>query len=356
MIDVPHRTNSEQGSSAPATQVDVAREAGVSLPVVSYVLNKGPRPVAPATRQRVLEAMERLDYRPHAGARALRLRRDQVLGLVVSDITDPFYAALARDLELHARARGYALLSCNVDHDPTVERTHLDILLEHRVAGVFVGGSTLEPDAWRELAQRSVPLVFVNSGARPGFATVGHGGSTWMQALVTHLVQAHGHRRIAYIGPERTTYRRKSGYLAGLEAVGIALDPGWVVEIGDDLAAGRAALIHLFDDLPAARQPTAVVAFNDLLAIGALRGAAERGLRVPEDLAITGYAGTPWGEYSVPALTTVALDTRGHAAASLDALEAQLRSGRTLPEDSHTIVPARLVLRESCGCAATHGE
>jgi LacI family transcriptional regulator len=345
------------------TQADVARLAGVSTTVVSYVLNNGPRPVATATRQRVRAAMARLGYRPDAGARGLRTRRPDVLGLVVPDIGNPFYADLTRELELAARARGYALVLCNALRDQATERTHVDVLLEHRVAGVFLGGTRLPPAAWQELSQRGVPLVFVNSSPRPGFTTIGSDGARCMHALVTHLIEAHGHRRIAFIGPPTGTSARRAGYLSALEAAGIQPDPRWTADVGNDAAAGSRALAAMLDRLPAAQQPTAVVAYNDLLAIGALRCAAERGRRVPDDLAVAGYDGIPLGAFVTPSLTTATHDLRAVAEAALDALPFGDRGdgdGATAGVATHVqasgaggrhvVIPARLLLRESCGC------
>lgn len=370
----------------------------MSTTVVSYVLNNGPRPVAPETRARVLAAMEQLGYRPDVGARALRQRRQQVLGLVVPDMSNPFYAEVAREIELAARARGYALVVCNALRDRQTERTHLDVLLEHRVAGVLMTGSVLDPGTWEELAHRGVPLVFVNCGRRPGFATVMSGGGAYVEQLVRHLIEAHGHRQIAYVGRAGPGSTRYGGYLAALEAGGIRHQPEWVVPDGNDPAAGRRGLARLLERLPHGERPTAVVAYNDLVAIGVMRGAVERGLRLPHDLAVVGYDGIPLGAFLTPSLTTVAQDVHALAAASLDALPLPARTSsngrgaveqadgtseahraarpadaaaghaggagdgggpaaaveaQTATGGAHMVVPAQVVLRESCGCAAT---
>ncbi len=373
--------SSARGTSGPVTQADVARLAGVSTTVVSYVLNNGPRPVAAKTRARVLAAMEQLGYRPDAVARGLRKRRPDVLGLVVPDIGNPFYAELTRELELAARARGYALVLCNALRDPETERTHVDVLLEHRVAGVLLGGTRLPPAAWQELSQRGVPLVFVSSPPRPGFITIGAGGADRMHELVTHLVRVHGHRRIAFIGPPTGVSVRRAGYLSALEAAGIQPDPRWSIDAGNDAAAGYRGLAAILDQFPPSRRPerpTAVVAYNDLLAIGAIRCAVERGLRVPEDVAVAGFDGIPLGAYVSPPLTTVAHDLRRVAQVALDALPLTPRAPSAPPdafgqgivaatargpsaqasggEGWHLVVPARLVLRQSCGCPARAAE
>lgn len=342
------------------TQADVASLAGVSATVVSYVLNNGPRPVAPETRVRVLAAMERLSYRPNAGARALRHRRQQVLGLVVPDMANPFHAELASEIEVAARARGYTLLVCNALRDAQTERTYVDVLLEHHTAAVMMIGTSIDAAEWQELAQRGVSLIFVSSGPRAGFTTLTSGGVSYAQALVRHLIEVHGHRRIAYVGGPRPDSARFAGYLAALEAAKIPHRSEWVVRDGKDPEAGRRGLEALLDRLPDGERPTAVVASRDMVAIGVMREAANRGLRVPHDLAVVGYDGIALGAYIVPSLTTVAQDVHALAVASIDAVlrttaaSAGGVSGTSAvpvgAASSHVVVPARLVLRESCGC------
>jgi DNA-binding LacI/PurR family transcriptional regulator len=213
------------------------------------------------------------------------------------------------------------------------------------------------------LAQRGVPLVFVNSGPRPGFTSLASGGAAYVEELVRHLIEVHGHRRIAYVGRAGSGTTRFTGYTAALEQAKIEVRPEWVIREGNDAAAGRSSLPALLDRLPASKRPTAVVAYNDLVAIGVIRAAHERGLRVPADLAIVGYDGIPLGAYLVPSLTTVAQDVHTLAVGALDALPldaaaaahdgAAGTTSRHVESDQpglHVVAPAHLVFRESCGC------
>jgi LacI family transcriptional regulator len=324
----------------PPTRTDVARLAGVSTAVVSYVVNGGPKKVAPGTEARVREAIAALGYRPNAAARALKLGSSEMLGMIVPDTTNPFFVMLAHAVELAAAERGYALLIANSDASVEAERRHVESLASRRVDGVFLSSVLFEPDL-RGLESADIPVVLLNHSLdSPGFASVGvdlRGGG---RAAAEHLA-AHGHRDIALVMGTTTgggLDGREAGWLDGLRAAGLA--PGKVIRAPFRRGAGYRLGLEL---AASSDRPTALFASSDLLAVGILRAFHESGVRVPEDVAIVSFDGSEEAEYSWPALTTLAQPIAEMAAAAVESL---LGGG---PATSR-IFPPELVRRASCGC------
>jgi LacI family transcriptional regulator len=316
------------------TIAEIARAAGVSVGTVSNVLNDRPC-VAEETRARVLAVMRRLHYRPSAPARSLASRRSRTIGLIVSNIANPFFSELAQGAIEAARALGVSLLVAGAAHDASDVPQHINTLLEQWVDGIFLAAQPLPPEVLAGLRFGNTPLVVMDGGPQLPAAALGSIGFDWRQAsyLATrHLLQL-GHRRIGYIGgiPGRwTSTLRLEGFHQALAERGLAEDGALVVE-GDFLAeGGYAAARRLLacQDYPAggrgnpqhsaqvsrgtapAVRPTAILAANDLMALGALRAAHELGLRVPQDLALAGIDDIPFAALTSPPLTTVRVPVR----------------------------------------------
>lgn len=288
-----------------ATLHDVADIAGVSIATVSRVLT-GARPSPPATRERVLAAAAELDYRPSALARALRRRTSHTLGLLITDIENPYFPELVRAVEDAAHARGYGLLLCNAADDPARELAYLNLLLERRVDGIVVASSRVGGRHAALLARAPVPVVLVNSDApRSGLPAVTSDNRGGARLATEHLL-ALGHRRIAHISAPRVNAaagQRLAGVRSALHAAG--LDPrDLAVALGDaHVAGGERAMDELLDG---AVVPTAVLCYNDLTAIGAMRALRRRGLRVPGDVSLVGFDDIDLAAWTDPPLTTVA--------------------------------------------------
>jgi DNA-binding LacI/PurR family transcriptional regulator len=281
-----------------ATIADVARAAEVSTGTVSHVLS-GARFVRPQTRARVEQAIDRLGYRPSTIARALSSRRTQTVGMVVPDVTNPFFSDLIWQVERALTDADYALIFGNSANDPERERRYLEGLIERRVdAAILVMTADADEGLLRRVADE-VPTVHVDRAAGATDSVVGD-NAAGTAAAVEHLVSL-GHRRIAFVnGDERlpTARERRQGFDAalarhGLDAVVHAAGP-FTLESGQRLALG--VLEH---------EPSAVLAGNDLIAMGVLNAAAERGLRVPNDLAVVGYDDIAYAAFTAPPLTTV---------------------------------------------------
>ncbi|AXJ09468.1 LacI family DNA-binding transcriptional regulator [Arthrobacter sp. PM3] len=342
MVTVPH-------SPAPArptiTRKDVARLAGVSTAVVSYVVNDGPKRVSPATAAKVREAISALGYRPNAAARALKLGSSEMLGMVVPDTTNPFFATLARAVEEAAAARGYALLLANSGGSAANERRQIRNLASRRVDGVFLSSVLFDPDL-TELEHSEIPTVLLNHSTEvPGFNSVGVELQEGSRRAVEHLAGHHGHRNIALVmgmNAGNDLDGREVGWQQGLADAGLPEGP--ILRCDFDRQGGYRAGQRL---LAAADRPTAAFVSSDLQAVGLLRAVHEAGLRVPEDLAVFSFDGSAEAEYSWPPLSTVAQPVKGMAEAAVAAL---VDFDGVSPTRNRTF-PVDLVLRASCGCA-----
>ena len=328
------------------TMADVAREVGVSMMTVSRVVNdKGD--VSDATRNRVLTAIERLGYRPSSIARGLATRRTGTLGLVVPDVANPFFAELARGAEQVAYAEGYNVFLCNTDEDPRRELDMVNSLEEKRVDGIVLCSSRLDSDDLRAVVDAHPAAVLVNrrlngSGGRVPAVLVDDvmGG----RLATDHLVR-QGHRAIGLLsGPQgsRSGRCRLQGYQAVLVEAGITPEDGWVVSCGPVADAGRDAAMGLLHQHP---ELTALVCYNDLVAVGVLRAADELSLKVPADLAVVGFDDIPLAALVTPALTTCHITRSELGARAVGLLLDQIRDPGARPEEI-TLEP-RLIIRQS---------
>lgn len=329
--------------ASPVTRNDVAQYAGVSTAVVSYVVNEGPRRVAPETRDRVLEAIRVLGYRPNATARALRMGTTRTFGLITPDGGNPLFAELAKAIDKEAAARGYVVLQTSADGDPATEQSKIAELLIRRVSGLLLVAPTEDPD----LSDAEIPVIAINR-VLPGVSSVRPYYREGARRGVDHLIE-HGYRTIGLViggtgagsgsgggsrVPERELGWRDALRHAGLEAGPIARTTFSRVGGYD---AGR-------ELLEATNRPTAIFASSDLQAVGVLRALHEAGLRVPEDIAVLAFDGTAETEYSWPPLSVVRQPLEQMAREAVS----RLIEGETAVET--LTYPTELILRRSCGC------
>lgn len=334
-----------------ATARDVARRAGVSTSTVSHITN-GTRLVSDELRGRVLQAMSDLGYEPNAVARSLKIRRSHTIALVIPDIGNPFFTAAVRGVEDVARAHGYTLILGNSDENTAQEEVYLRLLAARRVDGLILapaGGDSRYLDRVvgegrplvlidRIVPNLQVPAVLVENVEASRFA-------------VNHLIRL-GHRRIAMVAGRpgiTTTTDRVAGYRAALQEAGIAFDPRLVVS-GNARAEGARAATH--ELLALSPRPTAIFVGNNLMTIGTLEAIDAAGLEIPGDIALVGFDDVPWAEAFRPRLTAVAQPTYevGHTAAEL--LISRIETPGEVQLEPVTL-PCHLVVRESCGAAAT---
>ncbi|WP_097900290.1 LacI family DNA-binding transcriptional regulator [Streptomyces sp. b94] len=326
---------------------DVAAEAGVSVATVSRVLNGHPS-VSQEARTRVLAAVEALGYRPNAVARSLRTAQTRTLGLVISDVLNPYFTELARFVEEEARALGYSVIIGNADERPDLQDHHVRTLIDRRIDGLLVSPADGGTPLLRDVALSGTPMVFVDRWI-PGIdvPVVRADGTGAVRDLVAHLYGL-GHRRLAIIaGPAATTTgdERVEAFRGALRDHGLALPDAYIGQGDFQAASGRRATEGF---LELAEPPEVVFAADNLMALGALDAIRGRGLRVPDDIALAAFDDIPWFVHTGPPITAVAQPTADLARAAVRALADRIE-GRT-PQS--VTLPARLVVRRSCGEAA----
>lgn len=291
--------------------LDVARRAHVSPATVSRVLSGADHAVSDATRARVLRAADELDFVPNALARGLLKSRLPIAGVIVHDITDPYFAEVVRGVEDAATRDGYLVITCSSDRDPERELSYIRLLRSMRAAAIVFAGSgivdaELDRQVQRQLtAMRGYGAAAVHLSPHAGGEPhVGIDNAAGVAAMVSALIGL-GHRRIGFLaGPSNlyVNHRRLAGYRSGLADAGIGFDADLVVESGFDATGGAAAVDRLMERAP---DVTAVACSNDLLAIGAHERLAALGLRIPDDVSLAGFDDIPVASRVAPALSSV---------------------------------------------------
>lgn len=323
---------------------DVAAIAEVSPATVSRVLNADER-VAPQLRDRVLAAVERLGYRPNSQARSLRTQATRVLGLIISDIQNPFFTSLVRGMEDVAQAGGYSVVLANSDEDLDKEQQYLRVAAAEQMAGVVLSPVSSSRTRIGELVQQGIPVVTIDRRIAADVDSVTVDNVSGARLAVEHLIEA-GARRIGIIaGPAdvSTAADRLEGYNAALRAAGIAIDPGLIVRADFRVDGGRRAAAELLDLGP---KPDALFATNNLMLVGTLDALAERGLSAPADLLLAGFDEMSWAGFAPP-LTLVEQPTY-----EIGRLAAQIllrRVGGDAAAAEHVVLRAALKIRASTG-------
>ncbi len=337
----------------PVTLLDVARHVGVSRATVSLVLRDSPL-VADATRARVLAGFAALGYVYNRRAASLRSRRTHTVGVVVNDITNPYFATMIRSLEATLNRRGFIAFLSNSDESVERQTWFLDVARQHDIEGIVVcpaEGTTAA--GFRRVLAWGIPCVFASRRvAGLDVDYVGPDNRRGMALATAHLI-AQGHRRIALVGGNlrsSTGSDRQAGYLAALRAAGIARDDSLIVPARLTREEGRRAITGL---LQAKRPPTAAVCGNDIIAFGVLLGLRAAGREPGRDFAVMGFDDIPEASLWVPPLSTVEIrqDAIGEAAAGL--LLARL-ADPAKPVERIVIEPS-LAIRSTCGSLDRRG-
>ena len=327
-----------------ATLKDVAVLAGVSVKTVSNVVN-GYDFVKPENRRRVEDALNATGYRPNIGARNLRRGRTGFIALVVPELSIPYFGELAGGIIAAAAEHDWSVLIEQTQGDRARERKVIADLGPHMVDGAIVSPQAVAPD---DVATPGVPVVLLGEHPLPlPLDHVGIDNVTAARTAVRHLIDL-GRTRIAAIGqhPTRgTATQRLAGYRQAIAEAGLPelVAPALRYHHSD----GAAAMSQLLDQ---AEPPDAVFCFNDMLALGAIRAAHDRGVRIPHDLAVVGFDNTEHSAYSIPALTTIAPDKAALAKAAVDLVHRRATGGATGNEDfppQDVAIPFALEVRES---------
>jgi LacI family transcriptional regulator len=332
----------------PASSWDIAREANVSQSTVSRVINNSPR-ISKATSKRVKEAMARLGYAPNAAARTLITGRSNLIGLVVSNITNPFYPEVIEAIVATAAEHGYNVILCNTQESRKLQTAYLELLIEHQVDGAILTSSLLDSEGLLEkVATDRIAVVMVNrtvDGLRVDSVHTDNPGAG--RLVARHLVDL-GHRAIAFVGGLEAT-STDSGRLAGfrteLDALGVALPDEYVVHQEFTRSSGYELTKRLLT-LPT--RPTALFCADDLIALGAMDALFDAGLRVPEDISVVGVDDVQAASLRQVALTSVRQPTAemGRRAVQL-LLERML--GAPDAEPIEIVLRPKLIVRRTSG-------
>ncbi|MBI3362906.1 MAG: LacI family DNA-binding transcriptional regulator [Chloroflexi bacterium] len=328
------------------TVKEVAKRAGVSTATVSRVLNDIPN-VTPDARKRVQDAVQALNYRPSRVARRLRIKHTQVIGLIISDIQNLFFTSVTRGIEDIASRNGYSLILCNTDEDADRERVYLEVMHAENVAGIILASAT-ETGHDPELLNGRIPVVALDrliTDVQLDTVLVDNVGGA--ETAVAHLL-SHGHRRIGMISSQQqltTAREREDGYGRALKEFGLPVEPSLIrkADVRQIADSRRQAL----DLLALPDRPTALFTFNNTTTLGTLTAIQERGLRIPDDVAVAAFDDLPWATLLDPPLTAVPQPTYELGKTAAEMLLARIANPHRPTTQNRLSLD--LVVRESCG-------
>jgi LacI family transcriptional regulator len=324
----------------------VAALAKVSIATVSRTINGSPA-VSERLAKRVWAAVEQLNYFPNTHARTLVSGRSHLFGIIVENITNPFFPELIQSFEETAVAHGYEILVSSSNSDPAILTTCVRRMLERKVDGVAVLTFGEEEPVLDQLAHHDVPMVLAEFQLDdPKAATIVMDYTTGIRAAVRHLAEL-GHRKIAFLaGPHKlhSALTRENDFRAAMQEVGLSIQLQWIIECDHTLKGGLAGFAQLQS---LAESPTAILCSNDMTAIGVLRAAYMKGLRVPQDLSVVGLDDIDFAEFTLPPLTTIRLDRTELARAAFEALRQQVEDTGLEKVQREFLVSTSLVVRGS---------
>ncbi|WP_062047700.1 catabolite control protein A [Bacillus sp. JCM 19034] len=327
------------------TIYDVAREAGVSMATVSRVVNGNPN-VKPTTRKKVLEAIERLGYRPNAVARGLASKKTTTVGVIIPDISSIFFAELARGIEDIATMYKYNIILCNSDQNKEKEIHLINTLLEKQVDGIVFMGSQITDEHVTEFKRSPVPIVLAatfDQGKEIPSVNVDYQQAAY--DAITHLID-NGHKEIGMVSGALEDpvngYQKFMGYRKAIEEAGLPFNEN-LVKIGDyTYDSGIEAMNHFLDT---DQKPTAIFVATDEMALGVIHGAQDRGLKIPEDVEIIGFDNTRLATMIRPTLSTVVQPIYDIGAVSMRLLTKYMNKEEV--SDQTVVLPHRIELRQS---------
>lgn len=350
---MPRKASRKRPAKPPDIRT-VAALAKVSIATVSRTIN-GSNLVSEQLKKRVWQAIKQLNYFPNTHARTLVSGRSRLFGIIVENITNPFFPELIQSFEETAVARGYEILVSSSNSDPAVLTKCVRRMLERKVDGVAVMTFGEEESVLDELTNHGVPIVLAEFKlADPKASTILLDYSTGIQAAVRHLAEL-GHTRIGFLAGPHTLHSaitRENDFRAAIRALDLPLQKKAIIECDHTLKGGMVGFRRL-RALPA--QPTAIVCSNDMTAIGVLRAAYMDGLRVPQDVSVIGLDDIDFAEFTLPPLTTIRLSRTDLARAAFEALRQQTENPGPSAPQREFLVSTTLVVRGSTGAPAAEG-
>jgi LacI family transcriptional regulator len=325
---------------------EVARRAKVSIATVSRTIN-GVTTVTPELSRRVWKVIDELGYYPNTQARSLVSGRSRIFGLIVSEITNPFFPEIVQSFEDIAVRHNYEILTVTTIHDPKRMTLAVRRMIERRVDGVAVLTFGMEEELCNDLKTRKVPLVFVDVGPRlPRISNIRIDYRNGIRQAVQHLA-ALRHTRIAFIsGPLalKSAAARREAFIESAREIGLAVHPRYLIEGNHTMEGGRAALMEI---LQLRNRPTAVLCSNDMTAIGVMRQGYEEGIQIPRDLSVVGFDDIHLSQFVTPPLTTVKMSQTEISHLAFNALLNEVQRETPSPSGTEYVLETSLVLRDS---------
>src|SRR5579875_2602807 len=325
---------------------EVARRAKVSIATVSRTINGVPS-VTPQLSRRVWRVIEELGYYPNTQARALVSGRSRIFGLIVSEITNPFFPEIVQGFEDVAVQHNYEILTTSTVHDPKRVALAVRRMIERRVKGVAIVTYGMEEALFEDLKSRKIPLVFIDVG--PPLPRVSNIKIDYLHGIrqaVQHLA-ALAHKNIGFIsGPLvlKTALARQRAFLRSMQEIGLPVEEKFLIEGNHTMEGGMEALKKILQ-LP--KRPTAILCSNDMTAIGVMREGYEAGIRIPQNLSLIGFDDIRLAQFVIPPLTTVRMSQTEIARLAFQALLTEVQREVTLPNGSEYVLRTSLTLRDS---------
>ena len=325
---------------------EIARRAKVSTATVSRTINRVPT-VDPALAKRVLKVIEDMGYYPNTQARALVSGKSRIFGLIVSEITNPFFPEIVQAFEDIAVENQYEILLTSTVHDPKRMELAVRRMIERRVDGVAILTFGMEDALIADLRFRKVPLVFVDVGPQAaGITNIRVNYQQGIREAVRHLAE-FGHKRVAFVtGPTslKSAMARRTAFEAAMQENGLPVDQDLIVT-GDHKVEGGVAAFSRLASLP--QLPTAILCSNDMTAVGVMRGAYERGVAIPSELSVIGFDDIRLAEFTTPPLTTVRMSQKQLAHYAFEALRGEAESRDGSQNGKEIELETSLILRGS---------
>lgn len=324
---------------------DVAKAAGVSTATVSRVLSN-PETVKLSTRQRVLQIIEELNYRPNALARQLRTQETKTIVVIVPNLSNPLFSEAIQGIEAEAEANGYQVLIADVRNQNSIERYYLNAIRQHQIDGIISMSANVAQKLVKEVAEEYPLVMAIQSFQDSRIPGVSIDNAAAAKAMTTHLIRM-GHRRIAYISAASplTVYQdRLDSYIATLAEHSIPVDENLIRRGESSIQGGIEQMDAL---LSSSQELSAVFCAGDTMAMGAIKALKKQGLRVPQDVAVVGFDDIELSAFWEPALTTIRQPKKQIGQAAFRKLLSMIK--KESPLNTRDILPYELVIRESCG-------
>jgi LacI family transcriptional regulator len=331
-----------------ATIRDVAKLAGVSISTVSLALNKT-GPVSADTQNRVWEAALAVGYAPNPVAQSLKSGRTRLIGMIVGDVGNPFFGRLLKEVERLALEKQHLVIVSDSGTDPARERAILDHLSSQRVAGILLSPHGSSPEHVEHIRRLQMPMVLIDHKVEGLEADFVASDNVLASAMLTEHVIRFGHRRIAHIAGKPglyTSYMREKGFRDTMAGAGIEVDESLVVDGQYD---GERAYAQAMRLLTRADRPTAILAANNVMALGTLQAINDLGFRCPDEISLTSIDDVPWGNVIQPRITMVVQPVDEMARIATECLMERINArGATIPPRDFILIP-KLVVGHSCG-------